>query len=268
MTGTNDRRGVLYPAELPSFTRIPAPADLREQVRWIWIPRWDLAPGQVSRQKILPFPASNLVITATGVALVGPTTGLSHRKLSGSGWAVGVLLRLAAAGSLQSDLSECRDSEVAVKAPELHRLVTSAMCQHDRGVGHEHAVAACTTWMRNHLPTPGKAGLLANTMEQLIASDRSIIRVEQVAERLDTSIRSVQRLAQRYIGLPPLSIIRRYRLQEAAQQLRDDPSLTITTVAASLGYADHAHLTRDFQSVLGVAPTAYRRHSGYHPKPR
>lgn len=75
-------------------------------------------------------------------------------------------------------------------------------------------------------------------------------------------MRSVQRLSQRYIGLPPLAIIRRYRLQESAERLRDDPSLSIAQIAAELGYADHAHLAADFRTVLGFTPSAYRRSAG------
>lgn len=58
-------------------------------------------------------------------------------------------------------------------------------------------------------------------------------------------------------------MIRRYRLQEAAQRLRDDPAVTIAQVAADLGYADHAHLTTDFRTVLGLTPNRYR----HTPKP-
>jgi AraC-like DNA-binding protein len=36
-------------------------------------------------------------------------------------------------------------------------------------------------------------------------------------------------------------------------------------VAADLGYADHAHLTRDFRTVLGFTPSAYR--AGQAPSP-
>nr|WP_229022805.1 helix-turn-helix domain-containing protein [Actinomarinicola tropica] len=96
-------------------------------------------------------------------------------------------------------------------------------------------------------------------MEDLVASDPTIVRVEQLADALGASTRTVQRVARRYVGLPPLTIIRRYRLQEAAQRLRDDPSIGIARVAADLGYADHAHLTTDFRRVLGITPSSYRR---------
>ncbi|MCA0253624.1 MAG: helix-turn-helix domain-containing protein [Actinobacteria bacterium] len=252
-----DGRGILYPTRLPSFHREPVPAELDGLVRWFWIPRWNLAPGRSSRQELLPFPASNLVVQPEGVTLGGPTTGASHRDLRGSGWAVGALLRPAGLASLCDEPRRIRNAEAPFDAPDLHREVVLAMTE-DAAAGRARAVAAYCRWAVEHLAPADANGRLANAMEELIATDPSIVRVEQVAQRLGLSMRSVQRLARRYVGLTPLTMIRRYRLQEAAQRLRDDPSVTIAQVAADLGYADHAHLTTDFRTVLGLTPNRYR----------
>jgi AraC-like DNA-binding protein len=53
-------------------------------------------------------------------------------------------------------------------------------------------------------------------------------------------------------------MIRRRRLQEAAEQLRADPGIPLAEVAARHGYADQSHLSRDFRAVLGFTPTGYR----------
>ncbi len=82
-------RGVLYPTRLPNFQRVTVPAELAALIRWFWIPRWDIPPGRSSRQHVLAFPASNLVVETSGVMLAGPTTKTSYRDLSGTGWAVG-----------------------------------------------------------------------------------------------------------------------------------------------------------------------------------
>ncbi|QLQ09113.1 MAG: AraC family transcriptional regulator [Nocardioidaceae bacterium] len=258
MTDIGDGRGILYPTRLPSFHREPAPTELAGAIRWFWVPRWNLAPGRTSRQQLLPFPASNLVVESGGVSLAGPSTGAAHRDLRGKGWAVGALLRPAGIASLHPEPGRIQNAEVPFDAPDLRNRVTAAMQHPDETTGQQAAVQAFGEWAIEHLTPPDADGLLANTMEDLIASDHTITRVDQLARLLCVSTRSVQRLAQRYVGLPPLAIIRRYRLQEAAQRLREDRSLTIAQVAADLGYADHAHLSADFRSVLGFTPNSYR----------
>lgn len=254
-----DVRGILYPARLPTFHREPAPPELAALIRWFWVPRWRLAPGRTSRQQVLPFPASNLVVEPHGIGLSGPTTGAFHRDLRDSGWAVGALLRPAGIAALHDDPGSLRDLEVAFDAPDLHAAVSSAMADEDDDRGRQRAIAAYVEWAAARFPPPDEVGTLANRMENMVASDPTIVRVEQLADALGASTRTVQRLARRYVGLPPLTIIRRYRLQEAAQRLRDDPAIGIARVAADLGYADHAHLTTDFRRVLGITPSSYRR---------
>jgi len=265
MDEVGDGRGVLYPARLPSFHREAAPDRLHDLVRWFWIPRWRIAPGRASRQRLLPFPASNLVVQPAGVTLAGPTTGASHRDLRGTGWAVGALLRPAGIVGLGVDPSGIRDTEVSFGAPDLRRAVAAAMGDADvplreaeEATARRLAVDAFGAWLAGHVDAGDDDARLANAMEDLIAADRSIVRVERVAERLGVSVRRVQRLARCCIGVPPLVVIRRYRLQEAAQRLRDDPSATVARVAAELGYADQAHLAADFRTVLGLTPSGYR----------
>lgn len=263
----DDARGILRPTRLPTFHRVPAPEELQELVRWFWIPRWQIPPGRTSRQHLLPFPASNLVVEPGGVVLSGPSTGASYRDLTGTGWAVGALLRPAGIAQLHPDPAALRDLEVAYDAGGLHGAVVGAMerapggawTETNTAAARERATAICTRWALDRLEPPDEAGLLANAMEDLVAGDPTVVRVEQVARHLHVSTRAVQRLAHRHVGLPPLAIVRRYRLQEAARRLREEPSTTVAEVAAELGYADHAHLTRDFRQVLGLSPRDYRR---------
>ncbi|OMG19515.1 helix-turn-helix domain-containing protein [Actinomyces naeslundii] len=255
---TTDQRGILYPSRLPTFHREPVSEALADRVRWIWIPRWDLPAGQRERQEVLPFPACNLVVEPDGISLYGPTTSISYRELEGRGWAVGALLRPAGAGALCSP-SLIRDSHRPLEDPDLKVAVADAMADSNTTTGGQCAASALAAWVAQYTGLPQAMALTANRMEDVVASDRSILRVDQLARRLDLSIRSLQRISERYIGLPPLAVIRRYRLQEAAQRLREDPSVTVAQVAAELDYADHAHLTADFRRVLGLSPSRYRQ---------
>lgn len=254
----SNARGILYPARLPTFHRVPAADAVAHLVRWFWIPRWQLAPGRTSRQEVLTFPASNLTVEPDGVGISGPTTRISHRDLKGSGWAVGALLRPAGVGVLGISPAPLRDSETPFDAPALHESVAAAMADPDHDAARDRAVAAWVSWLEGLPGEPDDAALTANALEEVVRTQRDVVRVEQLAHRLNLSARSVQRLAERFIGVTPLAMIRRYRLQEAAERLREEPGTTVADVAADLGYADHAHLTSDFRRVLGVTPRTYR----------
>src|SRR5215475_422049 len=103
-------RGVLSPARLPPFDRLPAPDAVARLVRWFWIPEWRIQPGRTSRQHVIAFPACNLVVEPDAVGLAGPATRASYRDLTGTGWAVGALLRPAAVPHFAADPAALRDA--------------------------------------------------------------------------------------------------------------------------------------------------------------
>jgi len=257
---TASLRGVLYPARLPTFDRLPAPDAVAQLVRWFWIPEWQIQPGRSSRQHLIAFPACNLVVEPDAVGLAGPTTRSSYRDLTGTGWAVGALLRPAAVPHFAPDPAALRDTYQPVDLPVLHQVVCRAMTgPGDRPTRHRRAVDAFTTWLTGTVPPPNDEALLANVMADAIDSDPTIRTVKDAAARLRISARSLQRLACRYVGVAPSTMIRRRRLQEAAERLRTDPDTTLAAVAADLGYSDHAHLANEFRSVLGITLSNYRQ---------
>lgn len=236
---------------------------MAQLVRWFWIPEWRLPAGQTSRQQLIAFPACNLVVEPAVVGLAGPTTGSSYRDLTGTGWAVGALLRPAAVPHFTGAPAVLRNRYQLLDLPVLRERVGRAMLgPDDPPTRHRQAVDAFAAWLTGTVPPPRHEALLANHMADLIDADPALRTVEDVARRLRLSARSVQRLAARFVGLPPAVMIRRRRLQDAAQRLRNDPEMTLADVAADLGYSDQAHLANEFRSVLGLTPGAYRRRVG------
>lgn len=257
-------RGVLYPARLPEFHRLPPAAAAEDLAMWFWIPEWDVEPGRSSRQEIVGYPALNLVVEQGRVSLSGATTRAFHRDLRGRGWAVGALLRPAAVAALTSDAAALVDGEVTMDdAGDLADAVGAAMAA---GEGRrERAVAVFSEWLARRIGPLDDAAVQANALVDVLLGQDAADSVEEAATRLAVSVRTLQRLAHRHVGLPPAAMIRRRRLQEAAERLRLDPGLDLTALAAELGYADHAHLTRDFRRTLGVAPRVYRSGAGDEP---
>lgn len=250
------RRGVLYPARMPEFHRLPPPPIAAELVTWFWIPEWDIAPGRSSRQDVVAYPALNLVVEPSRVELVGATTKATFRDLTGRSWAVGALLRPAAVAALVEAPNALRDDVITLDAPDLLDAVSEVMAT---GEGRrERAVATFASWLSSKAGAITPTARLANELSDLLMSDDAILSPEDAAARLSMSVRTLQRLAYRYVGLSPSAMIRRRRLQEAAQRMRDEPEADLARIAAELGYADHSHLTNDFRAALGIAPRAYR----------
>ena len=249
---TDPTRGVLYPERLPRFTRLAPPAAASGLVEWFWFPEWDLPDGVESRQPVLGYPAANLAVEPGGVTLWGVTTRTSERVLRESGWAVGAVLKPAAFGRLHDAPSELVDAHTALDEPELARAVSAVMP--DLGA----AAAVVTRWLSERVGPLTPEGRLANAMAELLTSDAEVLRVDDAADRLKVSARTLQRLAHRTVGVSPAAMIRRRRLQEAAQRVRDDPDAALADIAAELGYADQAHLASDFRAVLGFTASDYR----------
>lgn len=254
-------RGVLYPRRLPPrFQRIPATGPVSELVVWWWIAEWNEPPGSTSRQDLLPFPGCNLVVEQDMVGFSGPTTRASHRDLVGSGWAVAALLRPAAVPAFTSDPTSARDSYVPVAAPELHSQVAEA-------VAAEHfddAVARLSAWVTARVGAITEEARLANALAETAGSNSSVVTVGDLAAALNVSQRTVHRLAEQYIGLTPHALIRRRRLQEAAEHIRSEPGVSLSDVAAAHGFSDQAHFAREFHRFLGQTPREYRGASGHH----
>jgi AraC-like DNA-binding protein len=88
-------------------------------------------------------------------------------------------------------------------------------------------------------------------------ADRSLLRLADLSAAVGVAPRTLQRLFAEYVGVSPTWVLRRYRLLEAAERVRDGRQVRWAQVATELGYSDQAHLVRDFRAALGVTPQAY-----------
>jgi AraC-like DNA-binding protein len=123
------------------------------------------------------------------------------------------------------------------------------------------AVDAFESWLAG-LPEPDDDARLVDRIVAAVEEDRTLLRVEQLAERFGMGVRRLQRLVAGHIGFGPKWLIQRYRLQEAAAVLRTERPTSLAVLAAELGYADQAHFSREFKAVVGSTPGAYASMEG------
>jgi AraC-like DNA-binding protein len=81
--------------------------------------------------------------------------------------------------------------------------------------------------------------------------------VEEMVRGTGMSPRTLQRWFARHVGLPPRRFLRLLRFHKAFEQVPEQPSLA--DHAAAQGYADQAHMARDFRAMAGVPAKQARR---------
>ncbi len=94
----------------------------------------------------------------------------------------------------------------------------------------------------------------------LAAIGRSIlaaVTVEEMVERTGMNPRGLQRWFARHVGLPPRRYLKLLRFHKAFEQVPEQPSLA--DHAAAQGYADQAHMARDFRAMAGVPAKEARK---------
>jgi AraC-like DNA-binding protein len=243
-----------------SIARASVSPDLTDLARRFWIPVWDVPEGGDSVQRVLQYPVCLVVVSDTYTRFYGVVSGLSHTTLTGRGWAVGLMLQPAAGHLLTRepvrrmtdrhvDLSTVR----TIDGPGLTRRVRSLMRPDPRSpAAQADAREVVEDALRPLLPVDDE-GLLVNSIVEDVETSPELLRVDDLCARFDINERTLQRLLHKWIGLGPKWLIRRRRLQEAADRLRDSDA-ELAGIAMELGYADQAHFTRDFRMATGMTP--------------
>lgn len=95
-----------------------------------------------------------------------------------------------------------------------------------------------------------------------LVESNGAVSVDQAARRAGVSVRQVDRLFARQVGVAPKTVARILRFQSTLRALMGDPGGPLAGVAAEAGYFDQAHFIREFKQMSGGVPRGYR---GYFP---
>ena len=267
--------GVLHAGAAASrfgLARHDPPADLAPFVDYFWVVRWDLRGQPPHEQSILPHPTVTLAFEESGAAVFGVDRAIFTRRLAGAGKALGVRFRPGGFRPFYaSPIFTLNDRVVPARA--IFGPAADRTCQAVMAADGDDAMAALASdLLRGASPRPDPHAARVADVVARITADPGLRRVAQVADACGIPERRLQRLFADYVGVSPKWVMRRARLHEAALRADsacargDDPPSTPrksrgvvdwATLAAELGYADQAHLSRDFTATLGVPPTQY-----------
>jgi AraC-like DNA-binding protein len=255
-------RGVLRPDAAAGFLEVrqqaPDPG-LAALVDFYWNPRWDLRGRDPYEQKVLAHPNVHLVFEPAGPLVYGVQRGVFVRRLEGAGQVLGVKFRPGAfrpfAGGPVADLAD--------RAVPAARVLGDAVAEVGRRLLALDDLPEMAGYVDRFLlgllpalPPDPQVAEVAALVETITASPQ-LFRVDELARELDLPVRRLQRLFAEYVGASPKWVLRRARLHEAATRADEGAGIDWAALAADLGYADQAHLTRDFTAAVGAPPARY-----------
>jgi AraC-like DNA-binding protein len=200
--------------------------------------------------RVMPDGSVDLVWSDHGeLFIAGPDTGPVRRDLHAGSLIAGLRFRPGAAGAaLGMPASDLRDTRVPLDAlwgrrgDELAERLASAA---DKRQALEEEL------LRRLPELQMPNGLIAEAIRRL---GRPGTRVGSLSATLHVSERQLRRLFHDSVGYGPKTLDRVLRFQRFLSLRRSEDGLA--GLAAELGYADQAHLTREARRLSGLSPTA------------
>jgi AraC-like DNA-binding protein len=228
-----------------------------------WVVRWNLPPGAWHDQRIVPHPAVHLVFDDAGEAMVQAITADEFvRRLEGRGHVVGVKFRPAGfrpfLGAAVSSIAGQRRPAAGILGQDVVD-VARRLRDVDDPDHLDDAVPVIDRYIASLGADPLPMTEPVNRLVEHLAGDPTVTRVDQLARRLGTSARRLQRLFAQHVGLGPKWVINRLRVHEVAERAERAPRIDWARLAADLGYSDQSHLVREFRSAVGEPPDRYAR---------
>jgi AraC-like DNA-binding protein len=178
--------------------------------------------------------------------------------LRATGWTdlVGIRFRTAAASAvLRFPLAQLADRVEPLGDP-MPRLAGALRAAGDGATDPAELVARLSAVLLAHAVQPTDA--LAAAAVQALGQPR-IPGVEQLAEDLGVSARSLERRVLAATGAPPTRLRRMLRFRRAFRLIDQAPAGAGARIAAQAGYYDQAHMLRDFHQFAGAPPSTFFR---------
>ena len=242
----------------PGYAEWAPPPALRDAVACLWTsltPEVAHPANEAARSGlVLPDACSDLIWEqGVGGYIAGPDTG-PVRPLTKAGTAiVGIRFRPSAGGRvLKLPLSEILNQRVPLAdlLPPAARQLPATL---DPAQAAERVLAIAGALVAEDAPDPAIARAAALLRDPAA-------RTEAVAEEVGLSERQLRRRCQAAAGYGPKTLHRVLRFQRFVRLLdaaAAPPDLA--AVAAQVGYADQAHLTRECSDLSGLTPAALAR---------
>lgn len=237
----------------PGYREQPPPAALLPSVACLWARV--VGPGADTVTEVLPDACVDLIWEqGAGVYVAGPDTGpVPSPSPAGAVLAALRFVPGAAGPALGVPMSALLNQRVA--ASDLGTAQATALARALPGSLAPAEALRVLVRATGAMSAEGPADPLAARTARLLRRPGAL--AEEIAGRLDVSERQLRRRCQAAVGYGPATLRRVLRFRRfVAWADAGAPGGDLATVAAELGYADQAHLTRECARLAGLTPAA------------
>lgn len=260
-------------ASVGAFYRERAPdPELRPFVECFWTIRSHERLREVRLNRVVPDGCTDVIVDLgdpgtsgsesmrrTRCYFVGAMSRPLLVPLEGTVDLVGVRFRPGVGGAmLRMPMSELTDRSVPLDdvLPDTPAAETEESLAVEPLDGRPAALGTLTRrWLAAADPVPPELRAAVRRIQRT----RGAVGVSELARWVGLSVRQLERLFARFAGTPPKTVCRIVRFRAAWRRLHLDPSMGLGPLAHRFGYADQAHMTREFREFAGVPPGRSRR---------
>lgn len=259
----------MLPDQLKKFARVdrlPCAPELGQWVEYYWTVEWDVGDEFPMVSRVVPHPVVTLSFESgtaprhgfsMPAALVhGVVTGQFAVDITGAGRAFGVRFRPGGFGAFTgADVGNWTDRVAPMSEAMSEDDVLARVLSTDADKDRARLV---DEFLKSRVPEPDPLYDKVMSLVAGIIANPSLTTVDAVVEEFGVSGRTLQRLFQRYVGVSPKWVLRRYRLHDAMTYI-DQGRQDLAELAAELGWSDQSHFTNEFREVVGMTPGEYQR---------
>ncbi|WP_454189855.1 AraC family transcriptional regulator [Paenibacillus sp. Marseille-Q7038] len=234
--------------------------ELSPFIKHYWIVEWNFPANETFTQDVIPNPCVNLVIEQGRTYFFGPSSTKYGHQLREKGSVFGIKFQPGGFYPwIQKPITvlACAplpaESLLPQSSQELEAMFLSG------SIPHNELVQRMDQLLLPLLPSVDETGLEIERITTYIQDHHEITKVDEVCMYFQINKRKLQRLFQQYVGLSPKTVIRLYRLQNAAETLDQGDNFQLLKLSMDLGYHDQSHFIKDFKSIVGTTPEAYVR---------
>lgn len=230
-------------------------ADLATRVEMIWS-RSDDGTSGTAFHEFFPDSSANLIFrwssAAARLVLLGPVTEQAAVELDGRSEYLGVRFRTGQAPQL-SELSPLELTNAHAELTSLGGVSLDELSERLAAARDLPARQAIIEELIRDAP-PLARDDRGRWAASLVEARRGQLRVDDLAEALGLSARTLERLCLQQLGVGPKRLTRLVRLRHVLVRLQAGDFGTLADLAQACGYADQPHLVRDFKQLTGRLP--------------